>query len=420
MISTECQCRIMIRFLKSRMLNLFAPAKQIEGQELKRRVYAWPGMPISTIPIEEPINNHRMNPFKLLIFFTLPAMVLCGRSPAQTGNIRSHVDTIGFAQYAWQMDSIMERLGQQEELPSTTMSTTPDSAAFRLVICPHDDYAYAGPLYPALLRHIKAPIVILFGVAHKARALGIENHIVFGSYSGWKEPYGVVPVSSLRTEIIRQLDSSMFIINDTLQKIEHSLEAILPFLQYYNRRLEIVPILVPAMPFERMQVISGALAGAIKKLAANKGWIWGRDYAIVVSTDAVHYGDTDWGGKNFAGYGVDSAGYMLAVKQEKEIIGTSLTGQVTEDKIRKFSRFTVDPEDYREYRWTWCGRYSVPFGLLTGMQLADSEKVPLNGILIGYATSIDHPRLPIEDLRMGITAGASLRHWVGYAAVGYK
>jgi MEMO1 family protein len=361
-----------------------------------------------------------MSSVKQLTCFALLAFISYSNSPGQSGKVRSHMDTIGFAQYAWQMDSIMARISRHEKRLSTGSTCEPDSALFRLAICPHDDYTYAGPLYPTVLEHIRTPVVILFGVAHKARALGISNRIVFETYRGWKEPYGIVPVSPLREQIITELDTADYCISDTLQEVEHSIEAILPFLQYYNRKLEIIPVLVPAMSFDRMQEISGKLAGAIDKLAEYKKWVWGKDYAIVVSTDAVHYGDTDWNGKNFATYGVDSAGYLQAIQHEREIIDSSLTGRVNEDKIRNFNRFTVDSKDYREYRWTWCGRYSVPFGMLTAMKLADYTKEPLDGILTGYATSIDHPRLPVDDLRMGITAGASLRHWVGYAAVGYK
>jgi AmmeMemoRadiSam system protein B len=361
-----------------------------------------------------------MSPIKLFACFALLAMISYNNTQGQSGNARSHIDTIGFAQYAWQMDSIMARISRYEKWLSSRSTCEPDSVLFRLAICPHDDYTYAGPLYPAVLGHIRTPVVILFGVAHKAKSLGISNRIVFETFPRWKEPYGMVPVSLLQEEIIKDLDTAVFCISDTLQKVEHSLEAILPFLQYYNRKLEIVPILVPAMSFDRMQEISGKLACVIEKLAENKGWVWGKDYAIVVSTDAVHYGDVDWNGKNFATYGVDSAGYLQAIQHEREIIYSSLTGRVNEDKIRNFNRFTVDSVDYREYRWTWCGRYSVPFGMLTAIKLADYLQGPLEGIVIGYASSIDHLRLPVEDLWMGITAGASLRHWVGYAAIGYK
>jgi hypothetical protein len=81
----------------------------------------------------------------------------------------------------------------------------------------------------------------------------------------------------------------------------------------------------------------------------------------------------------------------------------------------------VQPDNYKEYKWTWCGRYSVPFGLLTAIELQkQTNSALLKGKFIGYSTSIDHKPLPVEDLHMGRTAIATMRHWVGYVSVGYK
>lgn len=44
--------------------------------------------------------------------------------------------------------------------------------------------------------------VILFGVAHKARQLNLENLVAFDSYDCRKGPYGDVKVSGLREEIM--------------------------------------------------------------------------------------------------------------------------------------------------------------------------------------------------------------------------
>jgi hypothetical protein len=81
----------------------------------------------------------------------------------------------------------------------------------------------------------------------------------------------------------------------------------------------------------------------------------------------------------------------------------------------------VREDDWREYKWTWCGRYSVPFGMLAAWSLQQELGAPpLAGRILGYGTSIDTPRIAVDDLDgMGVTAPANLRHWVGYAAVGY-
>ena len=325
---------------------------------------------------------------------------------------RGIADPVGFAQSARQMDAIVERIVARK--PGIARD-----AAWRSVIAPHDDYAYASAMYPLALANVKAPTVIIFGVAHKARTLGLENRIVFDSFTHWRGPYGAIEVSPLRETILGALDPDFFIVHDEMQSIEHSVEAKLPWLQHYRRDVRHVPILVPAMPHERMREIAPAIARAIA--GATRGLAWGRDFAIVISTDAVHYGDEGWGGRNFARYGVDDSGYRAAVAHDRAIMDECFAGALAAEKARLFSSHTVREDDWREYKWTWCGRYSVPFGMLVSHELQrELDAPPLEGKVLGYATSIDMPHVKVDDLDgMGVTAPANMRHWVGYAAVGY-
>lgn len=107
--------------------------------------------------------------------------------------------------------------------------------------------------------NITANTVIIFGVAHKARQLNLENQVVFDSYEYWKGPYGNIKVSGLREEIMGLLPRNLFQVNDSMQRMEHSVEAIIPFLQYYNHDIQVVSILVPYMSYGRMQEIAGPL-----------------------------------------------------------------------------------------------------------------------------------------------------------------
>ncbi|NOY36213.1 MAG: AmmeMemoRadiSam system protein B [Chlorobi bacterium] len=362
---------------------------------------------------------------RLFLLFVLPVLPVfffysCHQPTSDKDmRVRQLVDTVGFAQYDWQMDSLFARI-ERYRGDSLARWTNKDFS-WRMCISPHDDYTYAGWLYPAVLSHVKAPVVLMFGVAHKARLLNLQDKIVTGTYPAWKGIYGNIRVSPLRNEIFNRLDSSLYVVNDSMITIEHSLEALLPFLQYYNRRIEIIPVLVPYMDYYRMDEISRKFADALRAVMESHHLTWGKDLAIVISTDAVHYGDEDWGGKNYAVYGTDSAGTADARKHEFEIIKNCLTGPVLQTKAKLFTQYTVRDDDYKIYKWTWCGRYSVPFGLLTGFHLQQAlEAPPLGGILIGYASSIDHTPIPVDDIRMGITAPANNHHWVGYTAVGYK
>ena len=335
-------------------------------------------------------------------------------------SMRGLADTVGYAHLNWQMDSVMARINalNQDDLIRTEQ---PLGTVWKTAICPHDDYTYAGWMYPAVLRNITAKTIIFFGVAHRAKSFNLENQLVFDSFETWHGPYGPVKVSPLREKIISQLPQNMFVINDSMQTTEHSVEAMIPFLQYQNRNIEIVSILVPYMEFEQMKSISQQVAKALHKIMTEENLHWGEDIALLISSDAVHYGDEKWGGKNYAPYGTDSTGNSQAVAHEWEIINTCFKGELTEEKISRFFSYTVSPDDFREYKWTWCGRYSIPFGLLTSLYLQSLEgsKV-LTGVPVSYSTSITHPHLKVDDLKMGTTAVATANHWVGYPAIGFK
>jgi len=325
-------------------------------------------------------------------------------------NIRPLKDTVGFAHSAWQMDSLIARMARTGWKKTT-------GAPWKMVICPHDDYTYVGKLYPELLQNIKAPNLIIIGVAHKAAQLGIEDSLVFDSYTDWKGPWKNIPVSPAREEMYRLLEKKFATVNDTLQKVEHSVEALIPYLQYFNRNISIIPIIIPAMSPDRMEACGKALAEAIRTVAKNRKWEWGTDYAIVATTDAVHYGDEDWGGANRAYFGCEEKGNAKARAHEAGIIDSCLKGQITPEKIRLFNSLTLKNDNFREYKWTWCGRYSVPVALYTTYYLGETRH--LSGELVGYSTSITSAHIPVDDLRMGRTAIATNCHWVGYAALGY-
>ncbi|MEW5846025.1 MAG: AmmeMemoRadiSam system protein B [Bacteroidota bacterium] len=352
-----------------------------------------------------------------LFLLLLPFALLSCSGGGKNEVVRKPVDTIGFATKQYQIDSVMSRI---LSLQGEMLSKAPLVKDCRLAVCPHDDYTYVGWLYPATLRNITAKTIILFGVAHKARRFGLEDALVFESFTHWHGPYGNIADSKLRDQIYSDMPQDMAIRHDSMHMVEHSIESMLPFLQHSKRDIEIVPILVPCMNFDRMREVATALATVLQKVFQKYDLSWGSDVALVVTTDAVHYGDEDWGGKNYAPFGADSAGYKKAVDLELEIFNSTLNGTLNQSKIHNFFSYTVDTQNYREYKWTWCGRYSIPFALLTAVELNKlMGGAELTGLPIGYATCIDHEPLPVSDLGMGKTAPANIRHWVGYAAVVY-
>jgi AmmeMemoRadiSam system protein B len=286
-------------------------------------------------------------------------------------------------------------------------------------ICPHDDYLYAGRGYVHVMREVRAPRAILFGVSHTARRRGIQGKLVFDDFAAWKSAYGSCPVSPVREEIIAALPNDLVLVNDTIHSEEHSLEGFLPILMHYVPKVEIVPILVTRLG-DRFPGAADTLSTVISGIIEKHHWKLGKDIVILISADCVHYGDEEWGGRNYAPFGADQAGYDKGVEQDRDVIRTSLTGTLSDERIATF-RAKVDANDFQQpYKITWCGIYSIPFGLSVLERVAKrtAGRTP-DGFMLVYGTSVDPPKLPLEHVGLGTTAIATLRHWVGYTAIGY-
>lgn len=325
--------------------------------------------------------------------------------------VRHLHDTIGFTKYNWQLDSIYNRLGIKDYK---------NSMQWKAAISPHDDYKYAGRLYYESLKGINSNTIILVGVAHRARNFNLQDKIIFGDFTHWESPHGDLKVSDLNSEIIERLSKSSYLVHNDMQELEHSLEAIVPFLHRKNKNLEIIPILVPYINYKTIDRVSNDLSIVVSKILKEKNLEYGKDVAVVISNDAVHYGNEEWSG-DLAPFGVDDEGTKKARALDMEIIEKCLVDEITNEKVKTFTEYTVQTNNYKEYKWVWCGRYSVPFGVSFANKLNQAlHNKPLTGTFLDYESSIDHDLIKVEDLGMGTTAIATQNHWVAYASIKYE
>lgn len=369
------------------------------------------------------IVQHTQSKYSIsLLFLLILGLVTASDSLAQR-EIRQPVDPIGYATRAGQMDSVVKRIYRQEstEIENALYRAGVEKyTSWKVAICPHDDYAYVGWIYPAVLRNMKASTIIIFGVAHQAEHFGIQNKLIFDDFTAWRGPYGNIQISPLRDAILKNMDRKDYVVHDSLQQTEHSIEALLPFLQYYYRDVQIVPILVPNMPFERMNQLAKSLTYALKAVMDNQEYKWGGDFSFLISSDAVHYGNEGWNGANYAPYGVDSSSYRQAIKHDYEIISNTLDGPIKEANMKSFTQYVIQVEDYKASKWPWCGRYSIPLGLLTAYYLNYfNHGDDIKGYFLGYKTSLQPP-IDLKSIGLGTTAPANLHHWVGYMGIGYR
>jgi AmmeMemoRadiSam system protein B len=286
-------------------------------------------------------------------------------------------------------------------------------------VCPHDDHALTGPVYFPVMEKVKARHLILFGVAHKAWKWNVKDVLIFDDFQTWQGPLGSLKVDTdLREKLKKALPPDAFIVSNPYHAEEHSLEAFLPFLQFYDSQARILPILVPNMSWERMHTLAQRLAEAAARIAKEEGWTWGEDFQVLISNDSTHYGDQGWDGKNYAPFGAGIQGLVLAKDQDRGLIGSFLTGPIDSNKMKGLLYTLVDEKDLQRYKITWCGRFVVPFGLDFSLLLAGKlgQRVP-EGRLLSYGTSVELGQLDVKDLDP--TAPSNLRHWVAYTAMGW-
>lgn len=339
--------------------------------------------------------------------------------------VRQPVDQVGYTHSAAGIErviaSALEAERQRIADNGRLHGVGPDDR-FVAGISPHDDYQYAQQVYVHLFPHIRAPHVIAIGVAHKARDFpDVEGKLVFDAFDAWHGPYGDVPISPLRQDLLAALAATGdAVVDDELQTVEHSVEGLVPFLQHFDREVAIVPILVPYMSFERLAQLADRTAGHLRAAMDRRGLVLGRDVAILISSDSVHYGDEGWGDKDFADLGVDQAAYDRAVERDLTLIRDHLEGPPRLEELERLYRALVR-EDFHEYRIAWCGRFSVPFGVALLAALQPTTGLPEHrGVLLRYGTTLDPGRHDPGVEGLGVTAPASLRHWVGFASIGYR
>ncbi len=318
-------------------------------------------------------------------------------------------DDVGFCWRADDMDSLMSFL-------SLRADPAPGRSGGRLIggISPHDDYLYAGPTYYPLFRNLRAKEVVIFGLVHGAVRKEMNNPhdvLIMDDYDLWRGPYGPVAPSPLREYLKARLPKADVIVSDRAHDLEHSIEALIPYLQYFTRDVKIVPIMVSAMDRARMEDVSGRLAEALSAYVREKNLKLGEDIAFLISTDANHYG-ADF---NNTPFGDDERAHATAAGNDRRIAGTYLNGVVTRERIHELSEEIRWDSTGGSGRPLWCGRYPVAFGLLTVTNLVQRLNAGrLNSALLKYSDTWTGKVIPLEGTHMGITAPFSLKHWVGF------
>jgi len=341
------------------------------------------------------------------LFFSLFPLILLGQ---ETRPIK---DNIG---YCWTEEQIT-RLISYLQLKEEKNIKYPELVAG---IAAHDDYLYSARINYPLFKNIKSKEIVIFGVTHSTVRSKIGNpqaKLIFEKYDFWRGLTNKVKISDLRTFLIKRIKKKFILVSNLAHQHEHSIEAMIPFLQYFNPELKIIPIMVTGMPFKKMEEITDELADIFALYIKKKKLKLGKDIFFLISSDANHYG-RDFSNTKF---GIDEKGHQLATDLDRKIIQFYLTGKINIDKIKNLSK-QLWGKTYQDYKDThWCGKFSLPFGLLTILKTVNilNKNHHLAGKLFCYSDTYSEGVIPLKKPGYGITAPFSLQHWVGFFSSGF-
>lgn len=142
---------------------------------------------------------------------------------------------------------------------------------------PHDAYVFSGRVAGAVLGRLNLPRrFVILSPAHtgKGPQLGMMSKGV------WRTPLGDAPVDR---ELAHTLGAWYRALreDDSVHRIEHSTEVLLPFLQVLRPDFTFVPISVTLGSYEALAELGQAIGTVIRR--------WSEPVMIVGSTDLNHY-----------------------------------------------------------------------------------------------------------------------------------
>lgn len=161
------------------------------------------------------------------------------------------------------------------------IGSTKDARPAIAVVSPHAGYMYSGHVAGAVFGRVEVPeTCIVLGPNHT----GLGRPASVMTNGSWAMPMGKVPIEErLAAEIV---NGSQYLEDDANAHLyEHSIEVQIPFLQYRQPDLKIVPICLSVLTYHVCEEIGLAIARAIR--------IFSKPVLLVASTDMSHYEPRD-------------------------------------------------------------------------------------------------------------------------------
>ncbi|MBU0485010.1 MAG: AmmeMemoRadiSam system protein B [Proteobacteria bacterium] len=145
------------------------------------------------------------------------------------------------------------------------------------VVSPHAGYVYSGAVAGETFARVRIPEnVIILGPNHH----GYGPTLALMADGIWDMPMGEVPINHELADLILK-NSDLIQADDLAHRPEHSLEVQVPFLQFFQKNLSIVPLVVSRISYDDCLEVGRAIAAAIQAFH--------KPVLLVASTDMTHF-----------------------------------------------------------------------------------------------------------------------------------
>jgi MEMO1 family protein len=145
------------------------------------------------------------------------------------------------------------------------------------IVAPHAGFKYSGDVAGAVYSRIKIPdTVILLGPNHTGRG----EAVAVMTQGTWSTPMGDIAIDRNMAEAICE-ETDLAKPDSIAHQFEHSLETQLPFLQYFKKEFQIVPICLKSLKISTCKLLAEGITNAINRV--------GRPVLLVASSDMTHF-----------------------------------------------------------------------------------------------------------------------------------
>jgi AmmeMemoRadiSam system protein B len=170
--------------------------------------------------------------------------------------------------------------GTRAELERFIREATPsgEKAPALAVVAPHAGYRYSGAIAAETYARVTVPAsAIVLCPNHRVP----PPVLAVWARGGWRTPLGLAAVDEALAALLIEEARPLLRADTFPHEKEHAVELQLPFLQFHNPEIQIVPIVVATDRAEELEALGEAVARAIARHA--------RPTLVVASSDMNHH-----------------------------------------------------------------------------------------------------------------------------------